>query len=428
MTTLDDLDAFIKVALNEGAVAAELLREEMRGYRVHREPGMRPALSTFAADRVTVRVWADGGRVGVMEGAPHELRDLIGQALASTYESPEDPFAGPVGRLDGPAAALSIRDLRYDRLTDEARLDVVRDIRDQLRADRRFEHGPILYEDRLRRRSYVNSRGVRLEEEDTRFHVEAGIAGNGINLRQHTTSRVFATVASLPLGTTLVQRGKALSRKGKQLPAGPVRVVLPPLPMSRLLAAIGDRIAADGGTPRGFLADARFAPKLHVVDDGIAPGGLRSCSFDDRGVPPVPIAVIREGRLGASMLGPERARQLGVRPTGHCYGAGLRSGNLVMREGTRSINALLTERGGPSLVIDDLADLRGLDLHSGELDLPVDGVVMDGNQAVGAMVGVRLRGNLGDLLDGVVEICNNTDRIGHVDAASIIADGLHLAI
>ena len=34
--------------------------------------------------------------------------------------------------------------------------------------------------------------------------------------------------------------------------------------------------------------------------------------------------------------------------------------------------------------------------------------------------------NLLTLFSNVVEICNNTDRIGHVDAASMIADGLEL--
>ncbi|MCA9573176.1 MAG: hypothetical protein KC656_35315, partial [Myxococcales bacterium] len=207
------------------------------------------------------------------------------------------------------------------------------------------------------------------------------------------------------------------------------RVVIPPLPMSRLLDVIGERFTPERVGGKGFLSAARtaFSGKLHVVDDGALAGGLRSRSFDDRGVPPVPLTLIREGCVGGRFLDPERARQLGTRPTGHCTGDGLMAGNLVMREGTRSINALLTELGGPSLQIDDLYDLSGLDLDTGALDVVVDGVVMDANIPVGAMQRVRLTGDLGALFAGIAEVCNNTDRIGHVDAASLIADGLVLA-
>jgi predicted Zn-dependent protease len=97
-----------------------------------------------------------------------------------------------------------------------------------------------------------------------------------------------------------------------------------------------------------------------------------------------------------------------------------------MRAGTRSVNALLTELGGRSLVVDDLLDLSGLDLRTGALKARVDGVVMDANHPVGAMRGVQLSGNLLDLFAGIVEVSSDTDRVGHVDAAALIADGLVL--
>lgn len=428
--TLDDLESFIKLARDEGALHAELLRETVRGHRVGRAAGSgRSEAETFGSDQVTVRVWVQGGRVGQLTGPAGDTAELVGQALASTFESAEDPFAGPVGRMDASESSLSIRDRRYDRLDADAREEVVADVRHQLRGERRFAAGPVLYEDRLRRRQLVNSRGLRFDEEDTVFHLETSISGRGLELRQHTTSRSFASVASLPLGVNLVGRAEALLQSGRTLPAGPVRVVIPPLPMSRLLAALGERFTPDRVAGDALIGGGRrFSDKLHIVDDGALPGGLRTVGFDDRGTPPVPLTVVREGEVAGRFLSPERARQLGTRPTGHCRDGGLRAGNLVMREGTRSWNALLTELGGPSLMIDDLPDLSGLDLSTGRLDLPVDGVVMDANQAVGAMTGVRLTGDLVDLLSNIVHVCNNTDRIGHVDAAAIIADGLVLEL
>lgn len=428
--TLDDLEPLIKLARDEGALHVEVLREAVVGHRVVRSAGSgRSDASTFGHDQTTIRVWVEGGRVGSLAGPTSSASDLVGQALASTFESPEDPFAGPVGRLDTPSTALSIRDRRHDRIDAEAREEVVADVRQQLRADRRFTGGPVLYEDVLRHRQLVSSKGLRFDEEDTTFHLETSITGKGLELHQHTTSRSFASVASLPLGVNLLTRAEALLQAGKTLPGGPTRVVLTPLAMSRLLVALGERFTPERVATDGLIGGGRrFSEKLHLVDDGGLAGGLRSATFDDRGVPPVPLTLLREGEVAGRFLTPERARQLGTRPTGHVWGGRLRSANLVMREGTRSWNALLTELGGPSLLVDDLFDLSGLDLATGALDLRVDGVVMDANQPVGAMRGVRLVGDLADLLSNIVHVCNNTDRIGHVDAAAIIADGLELVV
>jgi predicted Zn-dependent protease len=429
MTTLDDLDGLIKQATTEGALGVEvLLRERVEHHASATTTRKRPRVDWRTSAELTVRVWVQGGRKGVMTGDPAEGADLVAQALASTFEAPEDPFGGPVGRLPGPAGALAIDDRRYARVDDEARVAVLDDLVDQARQDKRFTLTEGRYRDRRERRVFANSKGVRLDEHGTAFRLDARVEGAGLDLRQHTASTSFASVASLPLGTTLLRRGDELLQDGRQLEPGPVRVVLPPLAMSRLLAVLAERFGPNQIRGEGWLSTGGpgVSARLHLVDDAALPGGLRSRSFDDRGVPPVPLTVLREGQVAGRFLTPERARQLGTRPTGHCHGETVRAGNLVMREGTRSINALLTEHGGPSLQIDDLPDLSGLDLDTGALDVTVDGLVMAANETVGAMRGVRLTGNVATLLQGVVEVCNNTDRIGHIDAASIIADGLTL--
>lgn len=429
MTTLDDLDALIKLALSEGALGAEVYLREATTHRIDHDGRSRvQRVKRKTTASLTVRVWVKGGRLGVMEGLPANGADLLGQALASTFESPEDTYAGPVSRLPSPPAGLSILDRRYDKLDDEGRIAVLDDLVGQVRADKRFTLTTGRYRDTSERRALVNSKGVRLEEYGTHFALEGAVEGKELKLQQHTASRSFASVASLPLGTMLIRRGASLLQSGRTLPLGPVRVVLPPLAMSRLLNVMGERfdpvLLESGGFPNP--AGAGLSPRLHVVDDGALVGGLRSRSFDDRGVPPVPLTLLREGQVGGRFLTPRQARLLGTRPTGHCTGTGLQAGNLVMREGTRSINALLTEHGGPSLKLDDL-DLSRLNLKTGKLDLRVNGIVMAANKEVGAMRDAHLVGNLSDLLTQVVEVCGDTDRIGHIDAASIIADGLHLA-
>ncbi|MEZ4318240.1 MAG: metallopeptidase TldD-related protein [Myxococcota bacterium] len=429
---LDDLEALVQRALSEGAKAAEVLAIRGSGWKIHLKPGGAPSESQTQRDELVVRVWVEGGRVGRMQGRFADGRELVGQALAATFESPESAYAGPMASIGGLASGLGTFDRRYPNLTSEDRLEVVMDAERQVRtAGSRFRSTGFRYEDEHTWRGLANSRGLLLEEPGTRYRLEGGVAGEGLSLRDHIETRAFASIASLPLGTNLARRGAELMEDGKTLEPGPVRVVLPPLPVSRIIALLGEHFHPDRLTSGEFFLSPSedgmptISEQFHIVDDGSRPGALHTRMFDDRGVPPVPLTLIREGRVDARFLDPETARRLDTRPTGHCWGDGLGPSNLLMRSGTRSLNALLTEIGGPSLMVDDL-DPAGIDIRTGAFDMLVDGRVLEANVPVGAMRRVRLSGNLRDLLSNIVDVGNDTDRIGHVDAAGLIADGLIL--
>lgn len=430
---MDELAGWVDLAMARGARGAEVLLRRSQGFRLELPPaGKKVETKEVQSAELLVRVWVDAGRFGVQAGRPQDAEELIDQAMASTFESAEDRFAGPVERVGPIPTGLGILDRRHERLELEDRVDAVRDIARQARQDERFTPETFVYEDAKTWRGLANSRGIQFEEEASWFKLHGAIRGQGLRLEETAESRAFASIISLPLGTRLLKRADDLLLEGEVLAPGPVRVVLPPLPMARLLAVLGEhftpRELSDGSF---FLQDREGAPvvstELHVVDDGQLPGGLRTRAFDDRGSIPVPVMLLQEGVIAGRFLNPEKARSLDTRATGHVFEQGVRANNLVMRAGTRSINALLTELGGPSLMIDDLPDLSGLDLKTGDFEAVVDGIVMEANQPVGAMRGVTIRGNLGEMLRNVQTICNNTDRIGHVDAASLIADGLELA-
>lgn len=431
MRTSNDLASLVDVALAQGAKGAEVVARRSQGWKLRLAGKGTPTSEETADEELVVRVWVEAGRTGIQRGRLDQGEELVGQALASTFESPEDSYAGPVEKLGTLPSGLSILDRRHPNLELNDRVDALQDVVHQASADRRFQPGVFEYEDSLMWRAVANSRGVEFEEQSSRFHIGGTLTGGGLTIHDFVTSRAFSSVASLPLGTRMIQRADALLADGRGLPKGPVRVVLPPLPVARILMAIGDQFLPDVLASGSFmfrdLGDSRsISPQIHVVDDGQLPGGLRSRGFDDRGSFPMPLLLLREGVVAGRFLTPERARRLKTRPTGHVWGDEVHSNNLIMRGGTRSINALLTELGGPSLMIDDLPDLSGLDLKTGDFEVTVNGVVMEANHPVGAMRGVVLRGNLVTLLSNVVEICNNTDRIAHIDAASMIADGLEL--
>jgi predicted Zn-dependent protease len=101
--------------------------------------------------------------------------------------------------------------------------------------------------------------------------------------------------------------------------------------------------------------------------------------------------------------------------------------NLLLRSGTRSMNATLADLGGRVLAVDDLPDLGRVDFRTGTFAAKVHGVVLDANRPIGAVRNRTLTGDLSTVLNGLVEVCSDTDRIGHVDAPGMVLDGFTLA-
>ncbi|HHO50468.1 MAG TPA: hypothetical protein ENK18_06225 [Deltaproteobacteria bacterium] len=419
-----------------GARGVELLYVQDRGHALEMRGSRVEPQQALDEEHVVVRVWLEGGRRADRRGAVTELEALISGALAAAEGAEPDPAEGPVGRLQTVTGGLGIRDRRYEQLTSDDRIEVLTSAQRSVKqVDRRLDAVGFRYRDRLRVRRFCNSRGVSLEEWSTTYSAEgtvnAAASPAPITLHDRVMSRSFASIASLPYGTSLARRAVQLLADGEQLPEGPVRVLMPARVVARLVAALGASFRLSVlETPGAFFLRASDTPvvdpRLHLVDDGTLSGGLRTCSLDDRGVAPVPLTLLREGRVDGRFIGVADARRLDVRPTGHQVGGALTASNLVLKSGTRSINACLSDLGGPSLQIDDLPDLDGLDLATGAFRFVVNGLVMEANQVVGAMRGVTLTGSLLDVLNAVVEVCSDTDRLEHVDAPALIAEGFTL--
>jgi predicted Zn-dependent protease len=178
--------------------------------------------------------------------------------------------------------------------------------------------------------------------------------------------------------------------------------------------------------PEGDAERPLLDPRVHLIDDGTLPGGLRTRSFDDRGSVPIPIVLVREGHVVGELVGPEVAHALDGPPTGHVTGDALSPSNLALRAGGRSINAALSDLGGVTLQVDDLGDLQSVDPAIGLLDVPIDAGVLKSNRVIGSVRGARLQADLRAVLGKLVEVCSDTDRIGHVDAPAMIAEGFVL--
>ena len=77
----------------------------------------------------------------------------------------------------------------------------------------------------------------------------------------------------------------------------------------------------------------------------------------------------------------------------------------------------------PVLVLDAAMGFDEIDLDSGEVKLVGHGQLRRASETLGPVRNVTLRGNLCELLNGLVTLASNMDRVGHVDAPAMMLDG-----
>ena len=202
-------------------------------------------------------------------------------------------------------------------------------------------------------------------------------------------------------------------------------LVIDPRAAADFFRRFAPAFCADAVRAGNFLASRLGRPLsssvLHITDDAGLSSGLYSRTFDDRGVPPIPVTLLKEGVPNSLYHDPESARALGLRPTGHVTDGALRPTNLVVRPGSRTRNVILAELT-EHLVIDDLPQLN---LVTGRLVGPVLVGVVRGGQREGAAL-AQLDLDVHELLACVDEVASDQERNGEVDAPTMVLRGLSL--
>ncbi|MDP2304523.1 MAG: metallopeptidase TldD-related protein [Pseudomonadota bacterium] len=407
--------AVLDQARDAGAKAAEVLRVrrvslEQTGSR--QSPAQREEITW------TVRVWRDGGAAGL--GTAPLATDAVAKALAVAQVAPADPLAGPAERMAIRAGALGIDDHRHPQIAEEDRSEIL------AFAEKAFNLGglrarTLRYRQWRDERAWMNTRGVEAAESATSYEVAAEVGLGDVTASHRIASRHFSDVASLPFGPELRRRMEPLVRP-VACPAGRPPVVFEPRLMADLARGLAPAFSAVAVGAGGFLSrflGKRLASALfHVTDDAGLFGGLYTRAFDDRGVPPIAVALLKEGVVHGLYHDPETARAGGWRPTGHVSNGVLGPTNLIVRPGARTRNVILSELDSYLL----LDRLPPLDLRAGRLrgDVPV--VIVEKGERIGsARVGFDV--SLPDLLNALREVASDQERSCEVDAPTAVFEG-----
>lgn len=406
------LVSVIEAAREGGAKAVEVLRVRRSTLE---QGGARQAPVRREDLAWTVRVWLEGGRAGV--GRAGVVADALRGALGEAAGAPPDPLAGPADRMAIRTGALGIDDHRHPTIADEDRFEILNF------AEKAFHQGglrsrTLRYLEAREERAWMSTRGVEAAEAATTYELTATVITGDVEARHRIASRHFSDVASLPFGPELRRRLEPLVRS-VPAPTAKLPVVLEPRVVADLVRALAPafsaRAVAAGGFVGGFLGKRLAAPILHLTDDAGLFGGLNTRGFDDRGVPPIAVALLREGVVQGLYHDPESARARSLRPTGHVTEGELRPSNLIVRPGARTRNVILTDLRS-YLALDRLPAVR---LETGEIEGAVPAVVVENGERVGS-VRLPVRTTFRDLLMGIREVAADQERSCEVDAPTAV--------
>lgn len=427
---MDDMTTEISEGLSAirglGAIAVECLTTQRETLRIGWSGSAPTKPESRSEQTARVGVWTSERRAGWAEGSG-DLLALGRIAMDRASEPSELPKS-----FDGSSATeLSIYDRRHGTLELQDREDLLRSVVASVKeVDSALSVDRLEWSEECVCRTYGSTVTSTKRELGTVYRLSVQVSGRRdgeqVMFSETQATRRFASLISMPIGTRVARRVVNALGASAAVSSGPIRVMLGSAATARILACVGEGYA-DGEIPPWLMrADGTFLDlhrRLHLIDDGRMPGGLRTRAFDDRGVPSQAVMLWRDGAVGARLIG-QGAREQGPLPTGHMTAGGLQVSNLVLRAGARSLNAIAIARGGPSLYLEDIPSMSdAFDPTTGRFDGRVDGRLMEGNQVVGSFRGLRLQGLLSDVLRSVVDVASDTDRIGPIDAPGLVVDG-----
>jgi len=244
-------------------------------------------------------------------------------------------------------------------------------------------------------------------------------------------SRSFADVACRPLGIQLLRFLRALQTSAESPPSG-CPIVLAPVVASELLPRLLEAFRFESvSAGRSFISNRMgehiAGERLHIVDDASRNGGPCSRAFDERGIPPRPVQLIREGLTSELYQGVDSARAHDARPSGHERSSGdLWPGNLIVRPGNRSRNMVFPDLGTFALV-EGLARPGTIDIETGNIRLPLHVFRASAGGAEGYVGEKTLNCNVVELLGAVTHLLSDHIREGFVDTPSWVLQGLSLS-
>jgi len=263
------------------------------------------------------------------------------------------------------------------------------------------------------------------------------IAGEGADMEQAADWRTKRWLADLPapeaIGAEAGRRAVAcLGARKIDSATAPVIFEnrLASSLLSPLIGAIsGPSVARGVSLLKDKLNQPLFAAGIRITDDPHLARGLGTSPFDDEGVANREMDIISGGVLTTWLLNSSSARQLGLATTGHASRGlagppGVGVANLTLEPGDSDLDELMRAAGSGLLVTSMFGP--SLNSNTGDWSVGCSGQWFESGEIAYPVTEITVAGNLIDIYARLVPGSDLEIR-GHVNAPSILVDGLSIA-
>jgi PmbA protein len=299
------------------------------------------------------------------------------------------------------------------------------------------------YSDADSRVAIVSTHGIEVEGRQSFCFAYAYALAGAEGDRQ---SGLGFTVGREPGDLDAAGAGKEAATKARVLlgaapcATGSYTVVFDRETAAALLGLIASSLSADAWQKgrsvfRGKLGEQVASSLVTLWDDGLAPGGLATNSFDGEGVPQRTTLLVQDGVLRNVLHDSYTARKEKgeALSTGNATRGSYRSlpsvgvSNLVLRPGQGALAELL-KRTGSGLYVESVAGLHsGVNPVTGEISVGVTGRLIEGGEAGTPVREVTIATDFITLLRSIVDLADDSRWIplyGSVRTPSIAVQGV----
>ncbi len=390
---------------------------------------------------VGIRVLKDG-KIGFASSnilTKQAIEDTVQSALDIAVNSPVDPAQG----LPEPAPLKEVEGIYDPRGESIVLADLIAKGSEFMEASRgvdsRVTVDTASFKAEIIEREILSSRGIQAQERKTKFESMAmGFARDGEDISsfdiEYIVSPEWKELNTEEMGKRL--REKAVGNLGAEsIPGFKGKVVLSPfaavmLLFSPIVFAINADNVQNGISPWKEKMGEKVASEiLSIVDDGSLPREIGSKMFDREGVPPKRLEIISNGKLNSWLHNFYTASKAGVMPTGHASGSdqslpGISPNNFIVKTGNEEVEKIL-KKLDKGLMVTRYSG--GSDPVSGDFSGVVKGgYLIEKGKERKPVKEVMIAGNIYSLLDQIVALSKESQRVMNFQVPYLIMDGVSI--
>lgn len=366
---------------------------------------------------------------------------VISNALMSARNTSADEWnAFPKPSM--PLPKLNLWDQHVVSIPKEEKIDKVKQLEKEARTydSRITKVRKAIYQERNATESLLNSNGLNRSHRRTLFTCSIEVVAEGRGDSQTGWDLDFSCFYR-DLDVANIGRLAAIRAIGL-LGAKPTSsfkgaVVLDNRVASQFLGVLAPSFLAESvqknkSILKGKMETKIVSDKIHVIDDGLYPGGVATTPFDGEGVARQCTALVENGILTNFLYDTYSAKKANTHSTGNSSRGSIKSpprvgySNLYIKSGKENPDAILSyvDKG---LFVNDVMGIHTANPVSGDFSVGVHGCLINHGKKTTPVKGVAIAGNVLTVFDRAVAVGNDLRFYGHTGSPSILIEDMDIS-